>query len=81
MMSSSDISSLSSAPPSDTDDELIGKSIREGTLDKYFKNGACNPGDASLSSKKKRPASPPHEFVLADNPDIAVGDIYLCCRS
>lgn len=29
----------------------------------------------------KRPASPPHEYVLADNPDIAVRVLELCANS
>ncbi|MCJ1381023.1 hypothetical protein MMC17_004132 [Xylographa soralifera] len=70
-MSESDISSLSSAPSIDSDDELIANPARSGTLDKYFKNGACNTAAASPPPKRKRPVSPPHEYVLADNPDIA----------
>ncbi|MCJ1318330.1 hypothetical protein MMC15_003658 [Xylographa vitiligo] len=70
-MSESDISSLSSAPSIDLDDELIANPPRSRTLDKYFKNGACNTTAASPPPKRKRPVSPPHEYVLADNPDIA----------
>ncbi|MCJ1476823.1 hypothetical protein MMC13_005492 [Lambiella insularis] len=70
-MSSSDISSLSSAPSIDSDDELVADAVGKGTLDKYFKNGACIASAASPPTKKRRPASPPHEYALADNPDIA----------
>ena len=73
-MSSSDISSLSSAESIETDDELLSGNTRGGTLDHYFKKDKA----ASPPTKKKRPASPPHEYVLADNPDIAVScsDLY-----
>ncbi|KAL8926761.1 MAG: hypothetical protein Q9208_002835 [Pyrenodesmia sp. 3 TL-2023] len=70
-MSSSELSDLSS--PLSTDDgdvELIppiGK-----TLDHYFKN--TQPTKSPPQPKRKRPLSPPHEYVLADNPDIA----FLC---
>ncbi|MCJ1390764.1 hypothetical protein MMC18_003625 [Xylographa bjoerkii] len=70
-MSESDISSLSSAPSIDSDDELIANPARSGTLDKYFKNGACSTSVTSPPPKRKRPVSPPHDYVLADNPDIA----------
>jgi hypothetical protein len=70
-MSSSDISSLSSAESIDTDEDLISKPTK-GTLDHYFKNGAAATKSASPPQKKKRPASPPHEYSLCDNPDIAV---------
>lgn len=69
-MSSSDLSSLSSAQSLDTDEELAPQSNR-GSLDHYFQNGASKT-TASPLPKKKRAASPPHEYVLADNPDIAV---------
>ena len=71
-MSESDISSLSSAPSIDSDDELIANPARSGTLDNYFKNGAGRTTAISPPPKRKRPVSPPHEYVLADNPDIAV---------
>ncbi|GAQ45407.1 similar to An17g01350 [Aspergillus niger] len=62
-LSDSDLSSLSSAPPSDEEtgsmaiDEPVG-------ITKYFKK-------ESESPPPKREPSPPHEYVLADNPDIA----------
>ena len=65
-MSSSDLSELSSSPLSEDD---LPESIPKGKLEHYFKQGL-----SALPPKvrKKRPPSPPHEFVLADNPDIAV---------
>jgi hypothetical protein len=63
-LSDSDLSSLSSAPPSEDEvgpmllDEPVG-------ITKYFKK-------ESESPPPKREPSPPHEYVLADNPDIAV---------
>ncbi|KAF1809277.1 hypothetical protein P152DRAFT_461696 [Eremomyces bilateralis CBS 781.70] len=71
MDDSSSLSSLSSAPP--TDDERM-------ELEKIGANmssGRPKPGSimkepsSSPPPKRKRPASPPHEEVLADNPDIA----------
>ncbi|KAE8355510.1 hypothetical protein BDV28DRAFT_38267 [Aspergillus coremiiformis] len=62
-LSDSDLSSLSSAPPSDdesgpmTVDEPVG-------ITKYFKK-------ESESPPPKRAPSPPHEYVLADNSDVA----------
>ncbi|PKY05428.1 hypothetical protein P168DRAFT_250046 [Aspergillus campestris IBT 28561] len=62
-LSDSDLSSLSSAPPSDEEtgsmavDEPVG-------INKYFKKETESP-------PPKRAPSPPHEYVLADNPDIA----------
>ncbi|KAL1876618.1 hypothetical protein Plec18167_005025 [Paecilomyces lecythidis] len=65
-LSDSDLSSLSSAPP--TDDESIVQAVEEPVgIQKYFKKG---PSPES-PPPPKRPASPPHEYVLADNPDIA----------
>lgn len=64
-LSDSDISSLSSAPP--TDDEAAPMAIDEEPvgITKYFKKESETP-------PPKREPSPPHEYVLADNPDIAV---------
>ncbi|CRG87102.1 hypothetical protein PISL3812_04117 [Talaromyces islandicus] len=61
-MSLSDSSSLSSAPP--TDDESMSLAFEANApITNYFKKEKTPP--------PKRPASPPHEYVLADNPDIA----------
>ncbi|PWY70227.1 hypothetical protein BO70DRAFT_322071 [Aspergillus heteromorphus CBS 117.55] len=62
-LSDSELSSLSSAPPSDEEtgsmaiDEPVG-------ITKYFKK-------ESESPPPKREPSPPHEYVLADNADVA----------
>ncbi|KAE8382057.1 hypothetical protein BDV26DRAFT_278275 [Aspergillus bertholletiae] len=62
-ISDSDLSSLSSAPPSD--DESAPMAVDEPVgITKYFKK-------ESESPPPKRAPSPPHEYVLADNPDIA----------
>ncbi|KAL9612431.1 MAG: hypothetical protein Q9167_002979 [Letrouitia subvulpina] len=66
-MSSSGLSDLSS--PLSTDDELASATVRN--LDHYFKSSAGVQLSSSPPAKKKRPPSPPHEYVLADNPDIA----------
>lgn len=69
-LSDSELSSLSSAPPSDEEtgsmavDEPVG-------ITKYFKK-------ESESPPPKREPSPPHEYVLADNSDIAVCDSLKC---
>uniref|UniRef100_A0A093US86 Extracellular matrix protein 3 n=1 Tax=Talaromyces marneffei PM1 TaxID=1077442 RepID=A0A093US86_TALMA len=62
-MSSSDTSSLSSAPPTD-DESMSGATYETNTkITNYFKEETPPP--------PKRAPSPPHEYVLADNPDIA----------
>ncbi|KAJ5833749.1 hypothetical protein N7474_002060 [Penicillium riverlandense] len=61
-MSLSDVSSLSSAPP--TDDEAMADEEPVG-ITKYFKK------QKSETPPPKREPSPPHEYVLADNPSIA----------
>lgn len=72
-MSSSDLSDLSS--PLSTDEELANAPIRPGSLEHYFKNAAGKVRQASPPGKRKRPPSPAHDYVLADNPDIAVSSI------
>lgn len=72
---SSELSSISSLsePPSE-DDSDIQLEERHGIL-KFFHKVDQNP---ALEQKEKTPPrpkrepSPPHEYVLADNPDIAV---------
>jgi hypothetical protein len=44
------------------------KKKKNGTILSFFKNESPTP------PRKKRPASPPHEMVPEDNPDIAVSD-------
>lgn len=71
-MSSSDLSDISSSLSSDEGIESVP--IPKGKLDHYFKQGS-SATPTSTPAKKKRPPSPPHEYVLADNPDIAVSSI------
>ncbi|KAI4153439.1 MAG: hypothetical protein LQ340_002311 [Diploschistes diacapsis] len=66
-MSGSDVSSLSSAESIESDEELKSATPRKGTIDRYFQHAKTPPSPP----KRKRPASPPHEYLLADNPDIA----------
>ena len=66
-MSASDLSSLSSAESIETDEEIRNAKARKGPIESYFK-----PKSEAAPAKKKRAPSPPHEYVLADNPDIAV---------
>ncbi len=72
---SSELSSVSSLsePPSD-DESDIQLEERHGIL-KFFhkvdKNPALEPKEKTPPRPKREP-SPPHEYVLADNPDIAV---------
>ncbi|KAJ5665131.1 uncharacterized protein N7477_007579 [Penicillium maclennaniae] len=61
-LSDSDLSSLSSAPP--TDDEAAMAIDEPVGITKYFKKESETP-------PPKREPSPPHEYVLADNPIIA----------
>ncbi|KAI9040239.1 uncharacterized protein KD926_008440 [Aspergillus affinis] len=62
-LSDSELSSLSSAPPSDEESGAMAVDEPLG-ITKYFKK-------ESESPPPKRAPSPPHEYVLADNPDIA----------
>ena len=61
----SDLSELSEAESLSTDEEIESGKLR-GPLDNWIKTAVSPP------AKRKRPASPPHEFVLEDNPAIAV---------
>lgn len=70
-MSSSELSEISSSLSS-AGDEIDSTPPRSKNLDHYFKSAAAT--KSSLPPKKKRPPSPPHEYVLADNPDIAVSE-------
>jgi len=71
-MSDSESSALSS-PPS-TDDEMPEPTpAPKSSAKSISKNNASILSFVESSpARKKRPASPPHEEVLADNPDIAV---------
>lgn len=68
-MSSSDLSDISSSLSSA--EGLASVPIPKGKFDHYFKQG-LSATPTSPPAKKKRPPSPPHEYVLADNPHIAV---------
>lgn len=74
-MSSSELSELTSNVSSDEENPVAP--LNRGKLDHYFKN-ASNVTQAPPTLKKKRPPSPPHEYVLADNADISVRQLYLC---
>ncbi|KAL9042885.1 MAG: hypothetical protein Q9180_000269 [Flavoplaca navasiana] len=66
-MSSSDLSDISS--PLSTDQDVGSTPPKGKNIDHYFKSALAQ--KPSPPPKKKRPPSPPHEYVLADNPDIA----------
>ncbi|KAL8901233.1 MAG: hypothetical protein Q9192_000657 [Flavoplaca navasiana] len=66
-MSSSDLSDISS--PLSTDQDVGSTPPKGKNIDHYFKSALAP--KPSPPPKKKRPPSPPHEYVLADNPDIA----------
>lgn len=72
MASSDDSSDLSSVP---SEDESLQLTKKDGIL-KFFSKApkpatAARKVEASPPRPKREP-SPPHEYVLADNPDIAV---------
>ncbi|KHN95121.1 uncharacterized protein MAM_07006 [Metarhizium album ARSEF 1941] len=72
----SDLSSLSSLSPVPSDVELDGNSddatakSKSGIL-KFFPKLSEQPPKEPSPPPRKRSPSPPHEYVLADNPDIA----------
>lgn len=74
---SSDLSSLSSLSPIPSDVELDDLSddaptgTKSGIL-KFFPKLAEQPPKEPSPPPRKRSPSPPHEYVLADNPDVAV---------
>lgn len=70
-MSSSELSDLSSALSSE-DENVVEALNGAGKLDQYFKKESVGTEQTSPPPKRKRPASPPYEYGLADNPDIAV---------
>ena len=86
-MSLSDSSALSSPPSTDDEDSSLQTIKKDGMLKFISRDGAH--GSATRADdpppQKKRPASPPHEYVLADSPDIAVSllcsnRVNVCCR-
>jgi len=75
---SSDLSSLSSLSPAPSDDELevpsdvdSKKAKKGGGILNYFSKASDLPPKEPSPPPRKRSPSPPHEYVLADNPDIA----------
>jgi hypothetical protein len=74
-MSSDESSELSSVPSEDDTNLQLTK--KDGILKFFTKvppptsKGKAKPEAASPPPRKREP-SPPHEYVLADNPDIAV---------
>jgi len=79
-MSSDDSSELSSAP---SDDEIDLQLTKKDGILKFFPKApppsSAAPKVEASPPRQKREPSPPHEYVLADNPDIAVS-IYTQCR-
>lgn len=70
-MSSDESSELSSAP---SDDEISLELTKKDGILKFFSKvvpPAITPKADSPPPPEREP-SPPHEYVLADNPDIAV---------
>ena len=68
-MSSSELSELTSNVSTDNEEE--NPAVDKRKIEHYFKNPAASTQPPKL--KKKRPPSPPHEYVLADREEIAVG--------
>src|SRR3954464_10934742 len=80
---SSDLSSLSSLSPVVSEDDSGVQLKKQNGILRFFhklpagkaaqpKSTASREPVAPEPSSPKRPALPPHEYVLADNPDIAV---------
>lgn len=88
---SSELSSLSSLSPVPSEDESdVQLEKQNGILRFFHKLPKKPPAEEAASSKepspppRKREPSPPHEYTLADNPDIAVRDgspVRVCERS
>jgi hypothetical protein len=70
-MSSDESSELSSVPSED--DTSLQLTKKDGILKFFSKASPPAPSKVEASPPRaKREPSPPHEYVLADNPDIAV---------
>lgn len=74
---SSDLSSLSSLSPVPSDVELgdlsdEGADEKKTGILKFFSKVSEQAPKSPSPPPRKRSPSPPHEYVLADNPDIAV---------
>ncbi|KAI9760187.1 MAG: hypothetical protein M4579_001802 [Chaenotheca gracillima] len=72
-MSLSDSSPLSSPPSSEDEEPVLQFSKKDGKLNFASKKSSETPATTTevSPSQKKRAPSPPHEYVLADDPDIA----------
>ena len=75
---SSELSSISSLSPPPSEDESDVQLEKQQGILKFFhkvdKNKVAAPKDSPepSSPRPKREPSPPHDYVLADNPDLAV---------
>ncbi|OCL09124.1 hypothetical protein AOQ84DRAFT_439185 [Glonium stellatum] len=70
-MSDSESSALSSPPSTDDEMPVIISAPKSSVKSTSKNNASILSFVESPPARKKRPASPPHEEVLADNPDIA----------
>ena len=81
---SSDLSSLSSLSPAPSNPDLddlsdleVPAKKKNGIL-KFFPKLSEQPPKEPSPPPRKRSPSPPHEYVLADEPNIAVRKLFLC---
>jgi hypothetical protein len=78
-MSSDDSSDLSSVPSEDESELKLEK--KDGILRFFSKvEPVAKASKADSPPPPERAPSPPHEYVLADNPDIAVSLDYIMSR-
>lgn len=77
---SSELSSLSSLSPAPSEDESDVELKPQNGILKFFHKLPKKPVEKEemAPAPPKREPSPPHEYVLADNPDIAVRNISIC---
>ncbi len=79
---SSELSSLSSLSPAPSDDESDIQLKQEKGILKFFhrvpKSASLSPAVEMSPPPTKRAPSPPHEYALADDKDIAVRDARVC---
>lgn len=66
--SGSELSELSGGESAELEKKLF-RNKSKGGLDAWLQGGD---GASSPPPKRKREPSPPHDYILADNPDIAV---------
>lgn len=77
---SSDLSSLSSLSPAPSEDENEVELKKDKGILKFFHqvpkdSKPTKPSREPSPPPRKRSPSPPHDFVLADNPAIAVSQV------